>query len=1245
MTRILYAFLLGLFASTALLGQTGEIQGKVIDDDGEGIPFANVSVLKDDVLVTGTATDFDGKYSIPALTPGTYDVEASYQGNTRRLSGVIVSQGIAFVSDLTVSSSIKLDEVVIEYEAPLVDRGNTRAGGVVTKEDIKNIPTRNVNSLAATKAGVYQSDEGAGINIKGSRGDATEYIIDGIRVSGSINLPQNAIEQLEVITGGVDARYGDATGGFITITTRGPSKDYNGEVELITSEFLDNFGYNLGNVFLTGPILRQYKGTDSMRSKLGFFIAAEYVHQRDPDPAAIQNYVINPELAADLLETPLQPSATGSSFDVRSELVTLNELDEVDYKQNTNSDGINITGKLDYRLGEFTNLTFGGTWRYFTNREFIRTFSLFNSDNNPYNLQNTYRGYLRFTQRFPERKTEGSSSVLGNAYYSIQADYTKFTTRREDPNHGQNAFNYGYVGSFDRFTRPIYALGSDEATGLGVNGDAVNVLLAPFSDTLVTFAPGDLNPGLTNYTNLFYDLNGSTTSPFLVQAGGGLLNGDFTQNLTVYNLYYNQGVPWFNYSYRDDDQYSLTFNAALDLKNNNSRASSKHSLEFGFEFQQRVERFWGVNPIGLWTIMRQLQNQHIDLDLDNPILTIDGQDYTFEQWQNGETPFFGSTDTVNYPLLSTGISTFASNVRQQLGLGELDYVNIDALDPSFFSLGMFSADELLNNGNQLVFYNGYTYDGAKQDGQVSWSDFFTKTDENGNFTREVDAFRPIYSAAYIQDRFNFNDIVFRVGVRVDRYDANRKVLKDDFSLYDRRSASEVEGDLYEATYGTGVTTAPSSIGDEFAVYVDDLSNPSQILGYRDDRTWYNAEGEIITNPDVIAFQSNGGEPNPYLVNPTDNIKSEDYDPNSSFEDYEPQVTVMPRVAFSFPISKEEGREALFFAHYDVLAQRPQSRANATPYDYYFIEDNQGPLIDNPNLRPQRTIDYNLGFQQQITDNSVVKLSAFYRELRDNIQIVQVPFAYPIQYTTYGNIDFGTVKGLTFQYEIARRIANIKLDASYTLQFADGTGSNSTSQINLVGAGQPNLRTIIPLSYDSRHTLRANVDYRYGSGDNYDGPRIGDSDIFSNMGANLQLNMRSGEPYSRQSTPTPDAQFGVQGRSNLDGDINGSRLPWHFRADFRVDKTFSVDVGNNGRRLNFNVYIWVQNLFNNQNILSVYPFTGNPDDDGYLSSAVGQEVVNAQVDPESFTDLYTIKVANPNNFSLPRRTRLGISMGF
>ena len=77
----------------------------------------------------------------------------------------------------------------------------------------------------------------------------------------------------------------------------------------------------------------------------------------------------------------------------------------------------------------------------------------------------------------------------------------------------------------------------------------------------------------------------------------------------------------------------------------------------------------------------------------------------------------------------------------------------------------------------------------------------------------------------------------------------------------------------------------------------------------------------------------------------------------------------------------------------------------------------------------------------------------------------------------------------------------------------------------------------------------------------------------------------------------------------------------------------------------NVYVWVQNLLNTDNVINVYRYTGNPDDDGYVSSAEGQQDISQQIDPAAFVDQYGVKVNNPNNYSRPRTIRVGVTMNF
>jgi outer membrane receptor protein involved in Fe transport len=558
---------------------------------------------------------------------------------------------------------------------------------------------------------------------------------------------------------------------------------------------------------------------------------------------------------------------------------------------------------------------------------------------------------------------------------------------------------------------------------------------------------------------------------------------------------------------------------------------------------------------------------------------------------------------------------------------------------------MFSADELLNSGQQLVGYGGFDYTGKKQKGQVNFNDFFTKKDANGNYTRDMGALRPNYIAGYILDKFQFKDILFNVGVRIDRFDANTKTLKDPYSLYEVRNVASARNAtlLYETD---GI---PSNIKDDYVVYVNnnEASTP-KVVGYRSGDDWYDYTGRLIEDPTVLKNYSGGRDPQPLLVNNNIRMQDSTYNPNSSFTDYKPQVNVMPRLSFSFPISDV----ALFYAHYDVIVQRPDN-IWATPADYFYLQSRANQVIENPGLKPQRMFDYEVGFKQQLTQRSAITLSGFYKERKDMIQVRPYLFAWPQTYYTFGNRDFSTVKGMTVRYDL-RRMGNIRMDIAYTLQFADGTGSSSSSanggnsnnvaQSSLlsqfINAQVPNLRYATALNIDSRHSIVGTLDYRF---DDKSGPVVGGKHILENAGANFIFRARSGEPYTRHQ----DAYQQI-----IQGELNGARLPWHYNLDLRVDKDFSLSFGKKRaegeavkKQLYLNAYVLINNVLNRRDVLAVDPFTGRPDNDAVLTSAQGIQDTQKQVDPQSFIDVYYINQMNPGAVNLPRRINIGLQLNF
>ena len=1204
-----------VFAVALSYGQSrpGSIKGTVKDKrTGEVIPFATVIVKDKDVVIATGTTDFDGKYNINPVNAGVYNLTCNFIGYADfNLNGVTVYSGKPKVVNfnMTVESTM-IQEVTVTAPEELIETGKTSE--IVTSEEIKNLPYRNLSQIVGTTAGVFQQDGSGSFNVRGSRSSTNVVFIDGVKVRGDVNLPRDAILQTEVIVGGTPAQYGDVTGGVIATTTKGPAPYYFGSSEVLTSSAFDPYHYNLGALTLGGPIIRNKRTGQPI---VGFLLASEFQYNRDGSPRSLTTWKVNDDKLAELQANPLVPASSGFGVLNAADFLTQSDLSSQNYRENVARTSVRFAGNLKFVTSEKTTLTVGGRYNMNQGRNGSRFNELMNYGNNSESFAQDWSTYVRFQQRFGN-PSDSSNSLIRNAFYSIQVDFTRNERLTQDARHKDNLFAYGHIGTFKTQYRPLYNLGSDTITdpndpNYGKVMDAYT--LAVYQSANVDYTPGENNPILSNYTSNFYDfvdqnlIFNRARSLEDIRAGGGLLNGD--QPSSVYGLWGNVGANQASYGKSLNDQFRITASSTFDIKD--------HSLIVGVEYEQRFDRSYSVGATGLWTLMRLLQNDAIrELDLNNPIASYDN---------NGVFQ-----DTLNYPRLFDADKprTFDRNLRETLGLepNGTDWLDIDSYDPSTFSLDMFSANELLNIGSsQYIGYYGFDYLGNRLTTRPSLTDFFA-TDAQGNSPRLIGAFEPIYMAGYIQDQFTYEDLFFNIGVRVDRFDANQPVLTDPYVLYPAYSV----GDL-------GATTlagydVPEGISDDAVVYVDDQENPSAIVGYREGTTWYTANGEVEANPKNIADLSGGIKP--FLKNPGIEDQKLAVTANESFKDYTPQVTVSPRISFQFPISDE----AEFFAHYDIMVQRPDPGANRmNPITYLQLENgNNGGILSNPDLRPQRTTDYEIGFRQKLNDNSALKLSAFYREMRDMMQSFSFTEAYPVTYIAFGNLDFGTVKGYTIQYDL-RRTGNVRLNANYTLQFADGTGSNSTSGANIARSGQPNLRYILPLSYDSRHQVVMNMDYRYGGGPAYNGPVWFGKRVLENAGLNLVVNANSGTPYTRRvlAYGLTDAQ------TPMTGNINGSRLPWSFRVDATANKVWNF---NEGPLSNFEIYVQMLNVLNTQNVLGVYPYTGSPSDDGYLSSPQGQNAIQFQASAQSFADLYNISLTNPGLFSLPRRIRLGLRIG-
>lgn len=1248
--RIGLAALLLLLTATGLFAQNATIQGTVYYE-GDPAASASVALFRNGAFITGQNTDEQGNFQFSGLDAGDYEVIGATLGSKDTIKvGNLGSSETRPVEVQIGTATVTVIEVTADDD-PLVKQDQPSSGQTYDSEANRLNADRGLNTLVSQTAGIASNDNGSSLNFRGGRASATEVYVDGVRIVGGTGLTQAATGQVEVITGGTPPWFGDLTSGAINITTTSPASRHTFGGEVVSSQFTDPYNYNLFALNASGPVLSKtdsVQGTEYKRPVVSYFIAGEYETQLDDDPSAIGVAALKNGVLEDLQQNPVTLGPDGNTFISRANFISDDDIERVDVKENNERQSLRLNGRLDFSLNQNTILRVGGTWNRVRNNGWNYRASLFSPGANGYFKDDDYRGYIRFQQQF---QPEGGQGLIKNIRYNLQFDYTRNDREQMDENFGNDLFRYGHVGTFNNQRAELYQQVNPGDALYNPEIGQSYYQTAGFVDTAFTFDPStSSNPILANYNNAIYDfleenprdkrflVNTLLYPPFQIQdpvytqtvtdasdliALGGILNGFTTAGyptLNIYSLWEGMGTNYGAYIARRNELYRATGQASIVL---GEQGENQHDIRVGFEFDQRVNRLFFVSAPNLWVFARNQTNRHL-ANFDTSAANIDYEPYggTFLAHAS---PLYAANDQ----------SEFDRNLRAKLGLpvDGTDYINVDELDPEMLEMSMFSADELYNGLNRNSYqYYGYSFAGDLVDASSEEGSFFANPLE-----RPQDAYQPTYIAGYIHDKFQLDRIFLNLGVRVDRFDANQQVLKDKFALVPTFTAPETAELLG--------TELPGFVEDDWVAYVDDRSNPTQILGYRDEDRWFGADGEAIS-PRRLEVN---GQVQPHIR--ADSISLD------AFTDYEPQINVMPRISFSFPITDR----ANFFAHYDVLTQRPTAASILYYSDYLFIEQNATASINNPALTPERTIDYEVGMNQLLDADGKIalKISAYYREMRDMIQIVRNTNAYPITYDSFENLDFATVKGFAIEF-FTRRLGIVRLNTSYTLQFAEGTGSSfSSSRAALNGVeGFTVLRTLLPLSFDQRHTIAGNIDVRWLEQNNRLGPEIFGVYPLKNFGFSVTYNIASGRPFTRNALPNQaDVQFGVNSTSQVEGTPFGSRLPFNYRVDVRIDKNFYIKTGQStednsggmfaGRKLMLNVYCVFLNVLNRDNILGVYQFSGLPDDSGFLQSAQGEVAIenNNLGDPQAFIDQFRVKEKNPNNYSLPRRIRLGVAVSF
>jgi hypothetical protein len=434
----------------------------------------------------------------------------------------------------------------------------------------------------------------------------------------------------------------------------------------------------------------------------------------------------------------------------------------------------------------------------------------------------------------------------------------------------------------------------------------------------------------------------------------------------------------------------------------------------------------------------------------------------------------------------------------------------------------------------------------------------------------------------------------------------------DFSVTPLQDTVRVNGvltNVYRATIPPDTTSLFQQYSErpvEFSAYIQDKLEYDRMVvnvGVRFD--YFDSRGHVLHDPN---------DPNVYIPQKNEN-KALPLDQRLAkwYDKATPKYSVSPRFGISYPIT-DKGILHFSYGHFlqipsfEYLFQNPGYKVNTvTPL--------QG-VYGNADLKPQKTIMYEFGLQQQVSDVLMFDVTGFYRDTRDWVSTsAKIPVgsaeSATTYYTEFVNKDYANSRGVTLT--VNKRLSDMfSFNFAYTFQTVEGVNSSPDEEQGALASNNEPSKILTPLEWDQTHT--ANVTLGFGQED---------------WGVFALGRYGSGLPY----TPVINQAEarGVDAARVVSK--NSRRRPAQFNVDLRAFKNFRVSF------LNFSVFLKVFNVFDIRNEVDIYGQTGrataSPAQLGIagLSSAINR--INTAED-------YLIR---PDFYSEPREIQFGVDINF
>ncbi|MBN1351399.1 TonB-dependent receptor [candidate division KSB1 bacterium] len=392
---------------------------------------------------------------------------------------------------------------------------------------------------------------------------------------------------------------------------------------------------------------------------------------------------------------------------------------------------------------------------------------------------------------------------------------------------------------------------------------------------------------------------------------------------------------------------------------------------------------------------------------------------------------------------------------------------------------------------------------------------------------------------------------------------------------------------------------------EFSAYVQDKMEFDQMvvnIGVRFD--YFNANTVYPSQRRNPANQSNEylrDENGHYVLDSDSNLV---FDPErmSKYPKTKPQIQISPRFGLSYTL----GNAAVLHFSYGHFFQMPALQALYQNHSFSVAPSDYATTMGNSQLQAQNTIQYEVGLWQELIPNLGLEVIVFYRDIYNLLSTKVVSTYNQTQYGLHTNKDYGNVKGM--ELKIDYMWGHLSTHVNYTLQYTRGNADNPTQTFNRAGESKDPIPTLIPMSWDQRHTFNVTVGYNA-----------------QRFGITLTGYYNSGTPFSW-----------IPISENRVANINFYPNNAYQKSAYSVDMNGYIDLykyKNIALRLNYSVY----NLFDCLNEYWVDATTGR----AYTS------IIRPSDESSHISDFneYVDTVQNPSMYSAPRLIKIGLGVSF